>query len=221
MFADGPTMDGRTEIDWPADLDPSHSLTSHSTLVAQVPAIQLLRPTPQSMAIDNILQRDDQGLLWVLHENGQKTLPIIESTNTFLRFLRQPVPGDDVDVSSVESDGEEVSLFCNKGTTEHIDRVLNHIQSFHRGEPRSGQRRINHREAKLKAMEHQRDRLQKQLSASTDDNEPDEEDEKENPWIHLARVLNSLCLVTPHLLAMLLHPRRNDIHSFRTPRGRP
>ena len=94
-----------------------------------------------------------------------------------------------------------------------------HIQNFHRdaaaAKSKGEGKRKSHNERRLIAMERQRDRLQEKQHSSIVDEEdesssPGAQDPADNPWIHLASVLNSLRVVTPVVLRMVLHPRRND-----------
>ena len=116
------------------------------------------------------------------------------------------------------------SLERSTNTVEKMLNALLHIQAFRREvsdgskvSPRE-RRGMTPNQRRLKALEHQRDRLQKQLATvddeSSNNDDVDEEnnvtDPMDNPWIHLARILNSIRVLTPVLLPILMHQKRND-----------
>ena len=110
-------------------------------------------------------------------------------------------------------------------------KALDHIRDFYNDDrfdseeegaisstPKKG-RRLNHEDRRLLAIELQRDRLQRQLSSANEetvdrDGSPNEASstalDAENAWIRFACCLNSLAVITPTVLKILRHQRRND-----------
>ena len=121
-----------------------------------------------------------------------------------------------------------------QGLTRHdnlagrIQAALLDIQYFrHRCRRKKSDERVSRDQAKLRALAHQQQRLLSQNAESTeesgdedgervegDKNEEEEDGEEEEIWesqtVRLARSINSMRALFPHLLPILNHPRRND-----------
>lgn len=116
-----------------------------------------------------------------------------------------------------------------------VDNLGNKVQSAlldiqfcrHRNRREQNRERISRDQAKVRALEHQQQRLLSQRSESTgensvasgdeDEGDGDQQNEaagedgfRESPTIRLARTINSIRALCPHLLPILNHPRRND-----------
>jgi DNA polymerase sigma len=136
----------------------------------------------------------------------------------------QRAPGEMEEKSAIPPENVSFqSLNRTRLTADMIMKALLHIEKFHRDDtPKKKNHHRSDTQRHLLALEHQRDRLQQRqqqllLVEKEGVSRPDDENadsfgeiSDDNPWIHLASVLNSLCIITPILLRMLLHPRRND-----------
>ncbi len=167
--------------------------------------------------IDRLELDKEAPLLWITGEERQ--VPLQASTEAFLQFWGVPQPGQsaadtteptDVAAEDVkEEDRYFQKLERKKDTISQIFRSLTHIREFYRDIPKTAEKKerrsLNQR--RVKALEHQQERLQKRLSST-------EEDEDDNSidaaWLVLVKLLNSLSVVTPILLGLCYHERRND-----------
>ena len=100
----------------------------------------------------------------------------------------------------------------------------------HRNRKEQNRERISREEAKVRALQHQQQRLLSQKSESIGDSNDDDDDEedkddndddnmedaaeeegvREPQTVLLARTINSIRALYPHLIPILNHPRRND-----------
>ena len=97
------------------------------------------------------------------------------------------------------------------------DKILSallDIQYFRHRKKRDKDRvRLTREEMKIRALEFQQERLLSQRSSSTgvDDDFPENEDDKKEPsTVRLARTINSIRALFPHLLPILNHPNCSD-----------
>jgi hypothetical protein len=167
--------------------------------------------------IDRLELDKEAPLLWITGED--RHVPLQMSTESFLHFWGVPSPSaasssaTEPEITVVAEDAKEDSVFQSlerkKDTVTHILRSLTHIREFYRDIPKTADKkdRLSHNERRIKALEHQQERLQKRL---INNEEEDDDNSIDAAWLVLVKLLNSLSVVTPIILGLCYHERRND-----------
>lgn len=119
-------------------------------------------------------------------------------------------------------------LHRNHNSVDIMLKALDNIREFYREDrptesdvedsPRGDGSRLTKYSRRILAIQNQRDRLHEKLSTMDDDSLSDGDNEapdqmpveEEMAWIRLVCALNSLSILSPCLLRMLRHKRRND-----------
>ncbi|GAX16538.1 terminal uridylyltransferase [Fistulifera solaris] len=180
------------------------------------------------MMIDRLELDKEAPLLWITGE--ERHVPLQMSTEAFLHFwgvpdvlgqstaLNTTEPDITVTAEDVKEEEEENRIFQTlerkKDTITQILRSLTHIREFYRDTPKTepaekkDRRSLNQR--RIKALEHQQERLQKRLSSNEEEEDDDDDNSIDAAWLVLVKLLNSLSVVTPIILGLCYHDRRND-----------